>query len=118
MDTTVIKIDSSHSPRGSDHQAYLASGVRIGMRLWQDESPSVSKDTVRDYEVVGYVLHGRAELHCEGQMVTLAPGDSWVVPRGATHHYRILDTFTAIEATSPPSHVHGRDLARDDEPSR
>ena len=59
--------------------------------------------------VVGYVIKGRAELTVEGQTVTLGPGDSWVVPRGAEHTYRILETFTAVEATHPPAHVHGRD---------
>ena len=57
------------------------------------------------------MLRGRAELHIEGQLVILRPGDSYVVPRGARHHYSILEPFTAVEATSPPAHVHGRDAA-------
>jgi quercetin dioxygenase-like cupin family protein len=109
MDTTVIKIDSSHSPRGPGGQKYLASGVRVSMRLWEEEPGTSAIETRRDYEVVGYVVAGRAELHVEGQMVLLTPGDSYVVPRDARHHYRILERFTAVEATSPPSHVHGRD---------
>jgi hypothetical protein len=32
-----------------------------------------------------------------------------VVPRGASHTYKILEAFTAVEATSPPAAVHGRD---------
>jgi hypothetical protein len=36
-------------------------------------------------------------------------GDSWVVPKGASHSYKILEPFTAVEATLPPAHVHGRD---------
>ncbi len=55
-------------------------------------------------------MSGRAELHIEGQMVLLEPGNSWVVPKGAKHSYTILETFTAVEATSPPFQVHGRDL--------
>lgn len=108
-DRTVVKIDSSRSPRGADGQKYLASGVRTSMRLWEIEAPNESADVTREYEVVGYVLAGKAELHIEGQMVTLDKGDSYVVPRGARHHYRILSPFTAVEATSPPAHVHGRD---------
>ena len=68
----------------------------------------------RDYETVGYVISGRAELHIEGQMVKLEPGDSWVVPKGSRHTYRILEPFTAVEATSPPAHAH----ARDERPAR
>jgi mannose-6-phosphate isomerase-like protein (cupin superfamily) len=55
------------------------------------------------------VISGRAELHIEGQMVKLEPGDSWAVPKGAEHTYKILEPFTAVEATSPPYQVHGRD---------
>jgi len=109
-DTTITKVDSRHSPRGPEGQKYLASSVHLGLRLWEDEPAGDAKPTTqRDYETVGYVLRGRAELTVEGQTVRLEPGDSWVVPRGAAHSYRILEAFSAIEATHPPSHVHGRD---------
>lgn len=109
-DTTVIKIDSAHSPRGELGQKYLASGKNVAMRLWEDEPPGDPRpEAARDYETVGYVLRGRAELHSEGQVVALGPGDSWVVPKGARHTYKILDAFTAVEATYPPAHVGGRD---------
>jgi hypothetical protein len=36
-------------------------------------------------------------------------GDSWIVPKGSHHTYKIIETFTAIEATSQPAEVHGRD---------
>jgi quercetin dioxygenase-like cupin family protein len=65
--------------------------------------------TKRDYETVGYVLCGQAELTIEGQTVMLEPGDSWLVPAGAEHAYRILSEFTAVEATAPPAQVNGRD---------
>ncbi len=52
---------------------------------------------------------GRAELHLAGQQVLLEPGDSWLVPKGVEHRYRILERFTAVEATAPPAQVHGRD---------
>ena len=109
-DTSVTKIDSKHSPRGQMGQKYLASGVHLAMRLWDSEKPSgEGHEAARDYETVGYVIAGRAELHVEGQMVLLEEGNSWVVPRGAKHRYKILDTFTAVEATAPPAHAHGRD---------
>ena len=109
-DTTVIKIDSKHSPEGEMGQKYLASGTSVAMRLWHKEKPGKKKDKVRrDYETVGFVLKGRAELHTEGQKVILEEGDSWVVPQGAEHAYKILETFSAIEATSPPAHAHSRD---------
>ncbi|MGH2352893.1 MAG: cupin domain-containing protein [Chloroflexota bacterium] len=109
-DTTVTKVSSGHSPHGRMGQTYLASGVHVSMRLWQDEPASEPQgEKARAYETVGYVLTGRAELRIEGQTVLLEPGDSWVVPRGSHHAYRILESFSAIEATSPPGHAHGRD---------
>ncbi len=109
-DTSVTKIQSKHSPRGQMGQKHLAIGIHLGMRLWEREQPGDGKaPTSRDYETVGYVIEGRAELHIEGQMVLLEPGDSWVVPRGAKHTYKVLEPFTAVEATCPPAVIHGRD---------
>lgn len=109
-DTTVKKVDSRHSPTGPEGQKYLASGTRVAMRLWEDEPPGDIKPTARHaYETVGYVIKGRAELTVEGQTVALNTGDSWAVPADASHTYKILETFTAVEATSPPAHAHGRD---------
>jgi len=110
-DTTVTKIDSRHSPHGPDGQKYLASGKNVSMRLWDEVPTGEPKPPVaRDYECVGYVISGRAELHLEaGQIIVLEPGNSWVVPKGATHTYKILEPFTAVEATYPPYQVHGRD---------
>jgi len=109
-DTTITKIDSTHSPKGTDGEKYLASGVHVSMRLWENEEPGEPKEPAsRAYETVGYVLKGRAELHSEGQVVVLEPGNSWVVPKGASHTYKILETFSAVEATTPPAQAHGRD---------
>jgi quercetin dioxygenase-like cupin family protein len=111
-DKSVIKVQSKHSPRGAMGQKYLAVGVGLSMRLWENEQPGESKpEAAREYETVGYVIAGRAELHIEGQMVLLEPGDSWVVPRGSRHTYKILEAFTAVEATHPPAFVHDRDHA-------
>ena len=109
-DTTVHKIKSEYSPKGAMGQKYLASGKQLSMRLWENEQPGEAKpESRREYETVGYVIKGRAELYLEGQKVLLEPGDSWVVPKGASHTYKVLEPFTAVEATSPPSQVHGRD---------
>ena len=109
-DTSVKKVDSAHSPKGEMGQKYLASGKSVSMRLWEDEQPGEAKpEAQREYETVGYVIKGRAELHIEGQTLLLEPGNSWIVPNGANHSYKILEAFTAIEATSPPAQIHGRD---------
>jgi quercetin dioxygenase-like cupin family protein len=109
-ETTVTKIDSRYSPKGKMGQKYLASGKHISMRMWENQEPGTDEEPhARPYETVGFVISGRAELHIEGQMVLLEPGNSWVVPEGASHTYRILEPFTAVEATYPPSQVEGRD---------
>jgi mannose-6-phosphate isomerase-like protein (cupin superfamily) len=109
-DTSITKVNARYSPRGKRGQKYLAAGVKTSMRLWEDEIPGKPKSmTQRDYETVGFVIKGRAELEIEGQRVTLEPGDSWIVPKGAQHRYHILESFTAVEATCPPAEIHGRD---------
>jgi len=109
-DTSIIKVDAAHSPEGPEGQKYLANGRAISMRLWEQEAPGPAQAAVRRaYEAVGFVIAGRAELTLEGQTALLEPGSSWVVPKGAEHSYRILESFTAVEATTPPLEVHGRD---------
>ena len=108
-DTTVTKVDSRFSPRGPMGQTYLAAGVRTAMRLWRARPGEAKPAVAREYETVGFVLRGRAELVSEGQTVLLRAGDSWVVPRGALHTYRIIEPLIAIEATSPPAPMHGRE---------
>jgi quercetin dioxygenase-like cupin family protein len=110
-DTTIKKVSSEASPKGEMGQVHLASGKRVSMRLWRDEEPQTKEPVRRDYETVGYVISGRAELTIEGQTIRLEPGDSWLVPAGVEHSYSIVESFTAIEATAPPAQVHGRDQA-------
>ena len=109
-DTSITKVNARYSPRGKYGQKYLATGIKISIRLWEDEQPGKRKSlTQRAYETAGYVISGRAELEIEGQTIALEPGDSWIVPKGAMHRYKILEPFTAVEATCPPAEVHGRD---------
>ena len=109
-DTSITKVNARYSPRGKYGQKYLATGIKTSLRLWEDEQPGKRKSpTQRAYETAGYVISGRAELDLEGQTVVLEPGDSWIVPKGAMHRYKILEPFTAVEATCPPAEVHGRD---------
>jgi quercetin dioxygenase-like cupin family protein len=109
-DKSITKVSCAHAPKGAAGQKYLAAGVHLSMRLWEKESPSTDKpETVRDYETIGFVIEGKAELYLEGQRVLLEPGDSWVVAKGAKHRYKILETFTAIEVTSPPAEIRARD---------
>ena len=108
-DTSVKKVSAQHSPTGLMGQRYLASGKRVSMRLWEEDPGDGDPARRREYETVGYVIAGKAELELEGQHLLLEAGDSWVVPQGSLHQYRILEPFTAVEATAPPAQVHARD---------
>jgi quercetin dioxygenase-like cupin family protein len=73
-DTTIKKVESASSPRGEMGQRYLVGGKRVSMRLWVLEPGSkVEAATTREYETVGYVISGRAELDIEGQMLSSKP---------------------------------------------
>lgn len=108
MAANASKIESSKATIGPEGQRYLASTEHVGMRLWQDEPAGERKPSAkRAYDTVGYVIHGEAELTIAGKTVSLGVGDSWVVPANTEHTYRIVDTFSAIEATSPPARGGG-----------
>ena len=100
--TTVRQEDAA---RGQSGEKQLASGKTVAMRMWEEQpGDAQNKKTVaRDYETVGYVIEGRAELSLEGEQITLEQGMSWVVPANSEHSYRILEPFRAVEATSPPA---------------
>ena len=109
-DTTIKKVESKSSPQGEIGKRYLVAGKRVSMRLWiLQPGGELKAATSREYETVGYVISGSAQLDLEGQTLNLKAGDSWLVPAGAMHQYTILEPFTAVEATAPPAEVHGRD---------
>lgn len=103
--TSGATVHQSDAAQGQAGEKQLASGKAVAMRLWE-EQPGDAQDkeaAARDYETVGYVIEGRAELSLEGKQITLEPGISWVVPANSKHSYRILEPFRAVEATSPPA---------------
>ena len=70
-DKSITKVSAATAPRGPMGPKYLASGIRLSMRLWERESPETQPkaETAANYETAGYVIAGRAELHIEGQVV-------------------------------------------------
>jgi hypothetical protein len=109
-DKTVKKVEATSSPSGEMGQRCLASGKaglnapEGGRAAGRRKAGNASR--LRD----SWVCDWRpAELHVERQLIKLSPGDSWLVPAGAEHRDRILEPFTAVEATAPPAQVHARD---------
>lgn len=100
----ITKTSSRSASEGPHGEIALAGGHAVAMRMWREEPPTSDKPSAaRPYETVGYVISGRAELTVGTETATLEPGDSWLVPADAEHTYKILETFTAIEATAPPA---------------
>ncbi len=98
---TISKISTSHAKTGPDGDLLLAGGAHMSMRLWKEEHPQDKEAHRSNYETLGYVISGRAELTIEGTKVTLEPGDSYLVPANAEHTYKIIEKFTALETISP-----------------
>jgi hypothetical protein len=85
--TTVIKVDSKFSPTGPIGQKYLASGLHIAMRLWENEPPGEPKAaTQRAYGIVGYVIKGRAQLSgASAKSIVEYGASAEEVPHGVTY---------------------------------
>lgn len=54
------------------------------------------------HEQAGYCVQGRFELTITGESTLIEPDDSYVIPGGASHSYRILEEASAVEVFSPP----------------
>lgn len=100
-DGTANSLNTASTPAAVPGQRHLANGKHVALRLWDLAPGEVLPAARRACETVGFVLSGRAELHIEGQVIQLRPGESWVVPKGALHAYRIVERFQAVEATAP-----------------
>ena len=99
----IQKVSSKGTEACPTGEVLLATGHAMAMRMWQDEEPQDKAPHRSPYETLGYVLQGRAELTVDGATIDLAPGDSYLVPANAEHSYKIVETFSAIECTSPPA---------------
>ncbi len=98
--------DAQHGEMG---QTYLATGKNVALRRWEEPASEYGAARCREYEIVGYVLSGVLQLDLDGEVVDLRCGDSWMIPVGASHRYRIVEPIIAIEATSPPARFNDRD---------
>ncbi|MGB7088036.1 MAG: cupin domain-containing protein [Phormidesmis sp.] len=100
-----LTVSAEEASTGDMGQKLLISGDQIALRLWNEQPGDGENKSVhsRDYETVGYVLEGQAELTLADKTIVLEPGTSWIVPQGVEHSYRILKPFRAVEATHPPA---------------
>lgn len=108
MKGTIEKLSVTEAPDGSMREKLLVGTDQVALRYWQELPPRWPNNpkeqeewTIRQYDTLGYVIKGRAELQTEGKSLKLQPGDSWRVPRGVRHRYVISEPLEAIEATHP-----------------
>ncbi|GGK26756.1 cupin [Deinococcus malanensis] len=102
--SSTYKVSRSETTHGQHGEHQLIRGESSSMRLWHNEQPADTAEkqpSRNDYETLGYVISGRVELTVDGQSVMLEAGDSYRVPSGAEHVYRVLETLTAVEVTTP-----------------
>lgn len=99
--------------RGEMGQQLLATGKSVALRRWRESSGQNCNSPPRAYETVGYLVSGKLEVQLDGESAIVNPGDSWLVPAGANHQYRVIEDIVAVEATSPPARFQSRDQAAD-----
>ena len=58
-----------------------------------------------------FFVEGEGQAVVDGTRSKVEPNSLIVIPKGAEHSYRILEAFTAVEATHPPAEVHDRDAS-------
>lgn len=96
------RVSLHDTTRGENGEHHLIRGENSSMRLWHREEPSADKpERTQPYETLGYVIEGRMDLIVNGETVSLGPGDAYRVPRGTPHTFRITETLTAVEVTTP-----------------
>lgn len=104
MTQNTYKVSRSDTTHGENGEHHLIQGQASAMRLWHNEQSADTADkqpSRNPYETLGYVISGRVELSVAGQTLTLEAGDSYCVPRDTEHVYRVLETLTAVEVTTP-----------------
>lgn len=102
-------INDDQATIGEMGQQYLACGKAVALRLWNEVAGEQCESCCRDYEIVGYLTKGKLDVTLGGETAHLGKGDSLLVPAGAHHQYRIVEDIVAIEATSPPARLGGKD---------
>ncbi|ALW89546.1 cupin domain-containing protein [Deinococcus actinosclerus] len=96
------KVSQSDTTHGKDGEHHLVKGQQSSMRLWHREEPNADKpEHTHEYETLGYVIEGKVDLIVNGETISLQPGDSYHVPAGTPHTFRVTETLTAVEVTTP-----------------
>lgn len=53
-------------------------------------------------EQSGYVLSGRYRIAIDSDVCEIGPGDSYTIPRNASHSIEVIDAGEVVDVFSPP----------------
>ena len=79
-----------------------ATGERMMVTLMTFKKGQEGETHSHPNEQIGYCIRGRFTLTIDNESSVLEPGDSYVIPAGASHSYQILEDSLAVEVFSPP----------------
>jgi len=79
-----------------------ATGERMMVTLMTFQKDQLVGEHSHPHEQAGYCIQGRFELKIDGTPTVIETDDSYIIPGGAPHSYRVLEDALAVEVFSPP----------------
>lgn len=79
-----------------------AVGEHMMVTLMTFQEGDVVERHSHPHEQAGYCIQGQFELRIEGNSTVIERDDSYVIPGGLAHSYRITEDSQAVEMFSPP----------------
>lgn len=79
-----------------------AVGERMMVTLMTFQEGERVETHSHPHEQAGYCIQGHFELTIEDVSTVIKADDSYVIPGGTAHSYRILEDSLAVEMFSPP----------------
>ncbi|OGR06538.1 MAG: hypothetical protein A2511_04170 [Deltaproteobacteria bacterium RIFOXYD12_FULL_50_9] len=68
---------------------------------WQTPKGTISPMHDHIEEQFGYILKGSIEVTIGAEKAVLNPGDSYFIPGGVPHQFRLLEDSVALDVFSP-----------------
>ena len=87
--------------KGVDHFVG-ATGERMMVTLMLFKQNQNVGTHSHPHEQAGYCIKGKFVITIDGDSTEIGPDDSYVIPGGVSHSYRMLEDALAVEMFSPP----------------
>jgi quercetin dioxygenase-like cupin family protein len=79
----------------------LGGGNSMNALHWQTPKGTVSPVHDHPEEQFGYILKGMIEVTIGAEKAILSAGDSYMIPGGVPHQFRLIEDSVAIDVFSP-----------------